>query len=96
MPKSLEPLHDAAWLTRHEWIRWLMGEDAQLLLWQVCEWVDDPAMSREGLADRITTWQRNARKAAGSHAWTVKVDPRLGVCLDERLYHCDMRMRSWS
>ena len=95
MSKSLAPLQDAAWQTRHAWVRWLMGEDAQTLLWQVCEWIDDPTVSREGLSTRIKTWQHNAHKAVGGQSWTVKVDHRLGVCLDERLYLLDRRMQTW-
>lgn len=95
MSKSIEKCEDQTWATRHAWVRWLMGEDAQTLLWQVCQWVDDPTISREGLAERVNAWQHNARKAAGSQAWTVRVDHRLGVCLDPRLYLFDMRMRTW-
>lgn len=95
MAKSLGLLQDDTWHTRHEWVRWLMGEDAQTLLWQVCQWVDDPTIPREGLKARIDAWQHNARKAVGSQSWTVRVDHRLGVCLDPRLYLFDRRMRTW-
>jgi hypothetical protein len=95
MASSTNQLQDALWHTRHEWVRWLMGEDAQTLLWQVCEWIDDPTISREGLLARVTDWHKNARKAVGGQAWTVRVDPRLGVCLDPRLYLFDQRMRTW-
>lgn len=82
------------WPTRHAWVRWLDGEDAQTLLWQVCEWIDDPTISREGLTAYINAWQQNARKAVGAQAWPVCVDPRLRVCLDPRLYLFDLRMRT--
>ena len=95
MSTADKPLQDATWQTRHEWVRWLMGEDAQTLLWQVCEWIDDPAISREGLSIRINTWHHNAQKAVGAQAWTVRVDNTLGVCLDQRLYLFDRRMRAW-
>jgi hypothetical protein len=36
MPKDVKKIEDDTWHTRHEWVRWLMGEDAQTLLWQVC------------------------------------------------------------
>jgi hypothetical protein len=95
MSHVLPPLYDTAWQTRHEWVRWVMGEDAQTLLWQLCEWVDDPTLSRDALVDRVDAWQRHATQAVGFHAWTVRVDTRLGICLDERLYLFDMRMRTW-
>jgi len=95
MHTSAEKIKDDTWHTRHEWIRWLMGEDAQTLLWQVCEWIDDPVVSREGLVARVDAWQQNASKAVGAQSWTVRVDQRLGICLDQRLYIFDRRMRAW-
>jgi hypothetical protein len=84
------------WQTRHAWVRWLMGEDAQTLLWQVCQWIDDPTVSREGLTARIAAWQHNAQRAVGAQAWSIRIDPPLGICLDPRLYLFDLRMRNGS
>jgi hypothetical protein len=95
MPTSSEQLEDILWETRHEWVRWLMGEDAQTLLWQLCEWIDDPTISRDGLSARVNAWHKNARKAVGAQSWTVRVDQHLGICLDQRLYLFDRRMRTW-
>ena len=96
MPKSLGKYIELFPLSRHAWVCWLRGDDAQTLLWQVCEWVDDPTIPREGLTDRINAWQQNAQKAVGSQSWTVRIDPRLRVCLDQYLFHFDMRMRAWT
>jgi hypothetical protein len=95
MATPIAQSQDGTWNTRHEWVRWLMGEDAQTLLWQVCEWIDDPAVSREGLLARVNAWEKNARKAVSAQSWSVRVDPHLGVCLDQRLYLFDKRMRAW-
>lgn len=95
MSKSLALLHDTTWQTRHAWVRWVTGEDAQTLLWQLLQWGEDETITREGLAARIAAWQRNAQKAVGAQSWSVRIDPTLGICLDARLYLFDMRMRGW-
>jgi hypothetical protein len=96
MSKSLEPLQDTTWQTRHEWVLCLRGDDAQTLAWQLCEWIDDPAISKEGLQARVNVWWKNAQKSLGAQAWTVRIDPRLGVCLDPWLYLFDKRRRGWN
>jgi hypothetical protein len=72
--------------TRHEWVRWLKGEDAQLLLRHLCEWIDDPTIAREQLTLRIHAYARLAHKAVGAQDWQVLVDPALGVGVDPWLY----------
>ena len=95
MPTPGKTLEDHAWTTRHAWVRCVPGDDAQTLLWQLCEWIDDPTISREGLSARVNTWHQNAQKAMGSQAWTVRVDHRLGICLDQWLYLFERRMQAW-
>ena len=78
-----------------EWIQWLRGEDAQTLLWHLCQWIEDPAMTQESLRARVRGWQRNATKAAASQSWTVPVDAAIGGHLNEWLWRWWQRRQEW-
>jgi hypothetical protein len=79
----------------YEWIQWLTGEDAQLLAWQLCQWIEDPTIPREGLTSRIRSLQRNAHRAVGANAWNMRLDNALGLHINEWLHLFDKRMRAW-
>src|SRR5262245_25508474 len=96
MPKAVDTCKDLTESQRHAWILWLMGEDAQTLLWTLCTDIEDPTVSREALTARVRLWQKNAQRAVGAHSWSVRLDPRVGICLDQRLFHFDMRKRVWT
>jgi hypothetical protein len=72
--------------TRHTWVQWLTGDDAQRLLVRLCQEIDDPTISREQLTTRVHTYARLAHKAVGSQRWEVLVDPALGVKVDPWLF----------
>ncbi len=82
-------------LPGYEWIRWLTGEDAQLLAWQLCQWIEDPTIPREGLTSRVRSLQRNAHRAVGSSSWNMRLDTALGLHINEWLHLFDRRMRAW-
>jgi len=77
----------------YEWVRWLTGEDAQLLAWHLCQWIEDTAISREGLTTRIRALERNAYITVREQHWSKRLENTAGVCINEWLYHFDMRMR---
>jgi hypothetical protein len=72
----------------------LTGEDAQLLAWQLCQWIEDPTIPREGLTARVHSLQRNAHRAVGANAWNMRLDNALGLHINEWLHLFDKRMRA--
>jgi hypothetical protein len=79
----------------YEWVRWLTGEDAQLLAWQLFQWIEDPTITREGLITRIRALQRNAHKVVMTNSWHMRLDNSLGVCVSEWMYLFEKRLRAW-
>ena len=65
------------WTTSHEWVRWLSGQDAQVLLMHLCQAIDQPTVSREDLVTLVQGWRRNALKAVTADDWTAEVDAYL-------------------
>jgi hypothetical protein len=86
------PSPDATLLTSHEWVRWLSGPDATLLLLTVFQHIDDPAVSREALVELAHGWRRQALKALTADDWTASVDKYLEVTVDARLYYFSHRL----
>ena len=75
----------APWTTSHEWVRWLSGQDAQVLLRHLCQAIDQPTVSREELVTLVQGWRHNALKAVTADDWTAEVDAYLEVRVDARL-----------
>jgi hypothetical protein len=81
------PSPDAPLLTSHEWVRWLAGVDATVLLLHLCQAIDDPAVSHEALLALVHGWRKNALQALVADDWTASVDDYLEVKVDARLYY---------
>ena len=79
MPELDDTLHE-------EWIRWLSGPDAQLLLMSLCQHVEDVTVSREALVRLVEGWRTNAMRALGADTWRARVDDYLEVEVDARLF----------
>jgi hypothetical protein len=76
----------------HEWVRWLSGPDAALLLLTVFHHIDEPAVSREALVNLAHGWRRQALQALTADDWTASVDKYLEVTVDARLYYFTHRL----
>jgi hypothetical protein len=72
--------------TSHEWVRWLSGVDATVLLLNLCQHIDDPAVSRDALVTLVHQWRANALEAVQAEDWKASVDRYLEVTADARLY----------
>ena len=76
---------DPAWTTSHEWVRWLSGPDAQVLLLRLCQALDMPDTTLEQAQQLVQGWRANALKALTADDWTAPVDGYLEVRVDARL-----------
>ena len=72
--------------TSHEWVRWLSGVDATVLLLNLCQRIDDPQVTREALATLVHQWRANALQALHAEDWKASVDAYLEVAVDARMY----------
>ena len=72
--------------TSHEWVRWLSGADATVLLGKLCQCIDDPQVTRDTLVTVIHQWRANALEALTAEDWKASVDDYLEVRADARLY----------
>jgi len=79
MPQLDDDLH-------HEWIRWLSGPDAQVLLMHLCQEIEEETITREALVTLVERWRTNALRAVGADNWRAQVDRYLEVWVDARLY----------
>jgi hypothetical protein len=74
-----------AWETSHEWIRWLSGTDAQVLLLWLVHQLDQEDITLAAIRSVVHTWRRNALQAPFAETWTAEVDGHLEVHVDARL-----------
>jgi hypothetical protein len=72
--------------TSHEWVRWLSGADAAVLLGKLCQFIDDPQVTKDTLVTVVHQWRANALKALTADDWKASVDDYLEVTADARLY----------
>ena len=72
---------------QYEWIRWLSGTNAQVLLLNLCSHIDDASVTREALQTLIAGWRANAHKPLGDDSWLATVDTYLEVHVHARLYY---------
>jgi hypothetical protein len=72
--------------TSHEWVRWLSGVDAAVLLGNLCQHIDDPQVTRDALVTLVHQWRANALEALTADDWKASVDGYLEVTADARLY----------
>lgn len=72
--------------TSHEWVRWLSGVDATVLLVKLCQFIDDPQVTKDTLVTVIHQWRANALEALTAEDWKASVDAYLEVAVDARLY----------
>lgn len=72
--------------TTHEWVRWLSGVDATVLLLHLCQCVDNPQGTRDALVTLVHGWRANAVQAVQADDWTASVDKYLEGTVDARLY----------
>jgi len=72
--------------TSHEWVRWLSGADATVLLCNLCQHTDDPSVTKDALVTLVHQWRANALEALTADDWKASVDKYLEVTADARLY----------
>jgi hypothetical protein len=72
--------------TSHEWVRWLSGVDATVLLLTLCQHIDNPHVPRDALVTLVHQWRANALEALRAEDWRASVDAYLEVMVDARLY----------
>jgi hypothetical protein len=72
--------------TSHEWVRWLSGVDAAVLLVKLCQCIDEPQVTKDTLVTVVHQWRANALKALTADDWKASVDDYLEVTADARLY----------
>jgi hypothetical protein len=77
---------EEAWSTSHEWVRWLSGVDATVLLLNLCQHIDNPDVTRETLVALVHQWRANALQALRADDWKASVDGYLEVAVDARMY----------
>lgn len=70
----------------YEWVRWLSGGDAMVLLMYLCQHINDPSITREALERLVHGWRANALNALVADDWKASVDGFLEVHADARLY----------
>lgn len=76
---------EEAFPTSHEWVRWLSGVDAAVLLLNLCQHIDDPHVTRDALVTLVHQWRANALQALHAEDWRASVDAYLEVMVDARL-----------
>ena len=72
--------------TSHEWVRWLAGADATVLLLNLCQHIDTPHVTKDALVTLVHQWRTNALEALTADDWKASVDEYLEVTVDARLY----------
>jgi hypothetical protein len=72
--------------TSHEWVRWLSGVDATVLLLNLCQHIDAPHMTKDALVTLVHQWRANALEALQAEDWKASVDKYLEVSVDARMY----------
>ena len=72
--------------TSHEWVRWLSGVDATVLLLNLCQHIDQRDVTREALVALVHQWRANALQALRADDWKASVDEYLEVAVDARMY----------
>jgi hypothetical protein len=72
--------------TSHEWVRWLSGMDATVLLGNLCQHIDNPTVTKDALVTLVHQWRANALEALQADNWKASVDGYLEVTADARLY----------
>jgi hypothetical protein len=72
--------------TSHEWVRWLSGADAGVLLLRLCQHIDDLHVTRDALVTLVHGWRANAMQALTAEDWKASVDAYLEVAVDARMY----------
>jgi hypothetical protein len=75
----------ALWSPGFEWIRWISGTDAQLLLMFLCHCIMEHEPTLENLQWKVETWRTAALKALADPRWRAQVDEFLEVWADARL-----------
>ena len=69
----------------YDWIAWLSGQDAKVLLVALMTEIEHP--SSEGMAQQLCKgWRMNAHQAIEAEDWTAVVDGFLEVRVDARLF----------
>jgi hypothetical protein len=79
-------MNEEALHTSHEWVRWLSGVDATVLLFNLCQHIDNPHVSRDALVTLVHEWRANALHALQAEDWKASVDAYLEVTVDARMY----------
>jgi hypothetical protein len=79
-------MSEEALLTSHEWVRWLSGVDATVLLLNLCQHIDHPDVTRDALVTLVHQWRANAVQALTAEDWKASVDDYLEVAVDARMY----------
>jgi hypothetical protein len=82
-------LHNAVippeWETSHEWIRWLSGTDARVLLAWLAQQLEKDDTTLDEIRTILQRWRSNALHAPLAEKWTAEVDGYLEVKVDARL-----------
>lgn len=76
---------DQEWATSHEWVRWLSGTDAQVLLLELCHCLSQGDVPLATLRTMVEGWRANALRAIEADNWQAEVDAFLEVSVDARL-----------
>jgi hypothetical protein len=60
--------------TSHEWVRWLSGADATVLLCNLCPHIDHPGVTKDARVTLVHQWGANALEALQADDWKAAVD----------------------
>jgi hypothetical protein len=85
------PMAEQTLPTSHEWVRWLSGVDATVLLLNLCQHIDNHSVSRDALVTLVHEWRANALQALHADDWKASVDAYLEVSVDARMYLLSQR-----
>ena len=77
---------EEAFSTSQEWVRWLLGVDATVLLFKLWQYLDDPHVTKDTLVTLVHEWRVNALRALMAEDWKASVDDYLEVAVDARMY----------
>lgn len=70
----------------YEWLTWLSGRDAQMLLNSLMVAIEEETMPISAVRSMIQQWRVNAHQALTNEDWTAVVDGYLEVKVDARLF----------
>ena len=74
LARGPDAMTEEALPTSHEWVRWLSGVDAAVLLLHLCQHIAIPHVTKDALVTLVHAWRAHALRALTAADWKASVD----------------------